>query len=51
MLIELIESAVEPTFVSVTIFTALFVPTVTDPKASDGELSFTTVPVPLKEML
>ena len=51
MLIEVIESDVVPTFVSVTVFGALFVPTVTDPKLNDDELSFTTVPVPLSEMV
>jgi hypothetical protein len=47
--IPVIVSVVVPTFVSVTVFAAVVVPTVTEPKLKLVGESFAVVPVPLSE--
>jgi hypothetical protein len=47
--IAVIVNVVVPTFVSVTVFAAVVVPTVTEPKLKLAGESFAVVPVPLSE--
>jgi len=51
ILMDEIESDVAPLLVSLTVFAAVFVPTLTEPKLKDVGLSCTTVPIPVKAIV